>query len=131
LVNCIKDKENLILVAKEKQQIIGFIIGAYNSSFKKATIENIYVNPDFRGKEVGKLLLNDLLTKLEELGCEYLCALTEIENNVAIKFFLNNRFNKGRTFVWLDKILKDSFKKYLPSTILKNIAKTPASDKED
>ena len=111
LIDCIKSKNNPILVAKENKQIVGFIIANYNHSFKKAIIENIFVDPNYRGKEVGKLLLNNLLDKLKELDCEYVCSLTEIENNVAIKFYLNNSFNKGINCVWIDKILNKSFKK--------------------
>jgi len=111
LVDCIKSKNNLILIARENKQIIGFIIANYNPSFKKAIIENIFVNPNFRGKEVGKLLLDNLLSKLKKLGCEYICSLTEIKNNVAVKFYLNNNFNKGINCVWIDKILDKSFKK--------------------
>jgi ribosomal protein S18 acetylase RimI-like enzyme len=111
LVNCIKSKNNPIFVAIKNKEIIGFIISNYNSYFKKAIIENIFVNPDFRGKEVGKLLLCNLLSELKSLGCEYVCSLTEVENEVAIEFYLKNGFNKGISCVWLDNILNDSFKK--------------------
>ena len=111
LIDCIKSKNNPILVAKENKQIIGFIIANYNPSFKKAIIENIFVNPDFRGKKVGNLLLDNLLDELKELGCEYVCSITEIENNVAVKFYLNNNFSKGINCVWIDKILNKSFQK--------------------
>ncbi|MFH1291162.1 MAG: GNAT family N-acetyltransferase [archaeon] len=111
LIDCVKSNNNPILVATENKHIIGFIIANYNPSFKKAIIENIFVSSNFRGKEVGKLLLDNLLDKLKELGCEYVCSLTEIENNVAVKFYLNNNFNKGINCVWIDKILDESFKK--------------------
>ena len=111
LTNCIKSKKNPILVAEENKQIIGFIIANYNSSFKKAIIENIFVNPDFRGKDVGKFLLNNLLNNLKELGCEYVCSLVKDNSNVAIEFYLKNNFNKGINCIWLDKILDNSFKK--------------------
>lgn len=111
LTDCIKSKNNPIFIAKENKQIIGFIIANYNPSFKKAIIENIFVNTDFRGKEVGRLLLDNLLNKLKELGCEYVCSLIENNNDVAVEFYLNNNFNKGINCVWLDKILSDSFKK--------------------
>ncbi len=110
LIDCIKNKNNPIFVAKENKQIIGFIVANYNSSFKKAIIENIFVIPNFRGKEVGKLLLDNLLKELKELGCEYVCSLAEIENDIAVKFYINNGFNKGINYVWVDKILNESFK---------------------
>lgn len=111
LVNCIESKNNPILIAKEKNQIVGFIIANYNPCFKKATIENIFVSPNFRGGKVGKLLLDNLIEKLKVLGCEYLCSLTEKDNDKAIKFFLNENFNRGINCIWLDLILNTSFEK--------------------
>lgn len=111
LINCIKSKNNPILVASQNKQIVGFIITNYNPSFKKAIIENIFVDPNFRGQEVGKLLLDNLLNKLKELGCEYVCSLIEENSDVAVKFYLNNNFNKGINCVWIDKILDNAFKK--------------------
>ncbi|MFO7806847.1 MAG: GNAT family N-acetyltransferase [Candidatus Moraniibacteriota bacterium] len=111
LIDCINSKNNPILVAKENKQVIGFVIANYNPSFKKAIIENIFIDSNFRGREIGKLLLGALLDKLKELGCKYVCSFTEIDNKVAVKFFLNNDFNKGINCVWIDKILDGSFKK--------------------
>ena len=111
LINCVKSKNNPILVAIKNKQIIGFIIANYNPLFKKAVIENIFVNSDFRGKEVGKLLLDNSLNRLRRLGCEYVCSFSEIRNNPAVKFYLNNDFNKGMNCLWVDKILNKSFKK--------------------
>ena len=111
LTNCIQSKINPILVAEENKQIIGFIIANYNPSFKKATIENIYVNLESRAKGIGKLLLTNLLKELKKLNCEYLCSLTQSDNPKAVEFFLKNDFNKGIDCIWLDKILSDKFKK--------------------
>ncbi|MFO7710670.1 MAG: GNAT family N-acetyltransferase [Candidatus Woesearchaeota archaeon] len=111
LVDCIKSANNPILIAKENNQMIGFIIANYNPVFKKAIIENIFVDPDFRGKEVGRLLLDNLISQLKGLGCEYVCSLTEITNDSTVRFYLKNNFNKGIDCVWLDRILSDSFRK--------------------
>jgi N-acetylglutamate synthase-like GNAT family acetyltransferase len=111
LINCIKDNNVPILVAEENKQIFGFIIANYNPSFKKAIIENILVNPNHRGKELGRLLLKNLLNTLIKLDCKYVCALTQINNDLAVEFFLKNEFSKGIDCVWLDKVLDDSFQK--------------------
>ncbi len=111
LIDCIKSKNNPLLVVEKNENIVGFILANYNSSFKKAIIENIYVNPDYRGREVGKLLLNNLLNELKKLGCEYVCSITESKNNAAVEFHLKNGFNKGMNCVWMDKILKNTFQK--------------------
>lgn len=111
LIDCIENDSSPILVATENERVIGFIVANYNLSFKKAIIENIFVDPSFRDKAVGKSLLDHLLNRLKQLDCKYVCALTQTENDVAVNFFLNNRFSKGINCVWLDKILDESFKK--------------------
>ena len=87
LIDCIKSKQNPIFVAVEDSQIIGFIIANYNPSFKKTIIENIFVDPDFRGREIGKSLLDSLLNRLKELDCEYVCSLMEIKDESAVQFY--------------------------------------------
>ena len=111
LSNCIQSKNNPILVAEESKHIIGFIIANYNLCFKKAIIENIFVSPEYRGKNIGESLLKSLLKKLIALKCEYVCSLTEEKNNVAVDFYIKNGFNKGINCVWLDTILGKTFKK--------------------
>ena len=64
LIDCVKSKNNPILVAKNNGQVIGFIIANYNPDFRKAIIENIFVNSDFRGKGVSRDLLNNLFVHL-------------------------------------------------------------------
>ena len=111
LIDCIKSKNNLILVTEENKHIVGFIIANYNPCFKKAIIENIFVKPEHRDKNIGKLLLKSLLKKLAVLKCEYVCSLVEENSNVAVDFYIKNGFNKGINCVWLDTILGKSFKK--------------------
>jgi ribosomal protein S18 acetylase RimI-like enzyme len=111
LVDCIKNKNNPILVAEDNKQIVGFIISNYTPDFKKAVIENIFVKSGYRRNGVGTTLLNSLLKKLVDLKCEYVCLLCDGENDTAINFYIKNRFNKGMTCVWLDSILDKSFKK--------------------
>lgn len=94
MVDCIKNKQNPILIAKEDKQIIGFIIANYNSCFKKAIIENIFVKPEHRGKDIGETLLKRLFEKLTSLKCGYVCFLVEENSSVVIDFYASNGFNK-------------------------------------
>jgi L-amino acid N-acyltransferase YncA len=111
LIKCMKSKTNPILVAEENEKIIGFIIANYNPNFKKAVLENIFIRKEYRRKDTGKLLLKFALEELSKLGCEYVCALCEEKNNVAIDFCIKNGFNRGINCVWVDLILNNSFKK--------------------
>ncbi len=110
LLNIIKSRKDFILVAEENNSIIGFVIVNFNPNFGKAIIENIFVKKEFRGKNVGKQLLEKALERLRKLKCNYICALVESKNK-AIGFYLENEFNKGINCVWMDKILSKSFKK--------------------
>lgn len=110
LKNCVNSKTDFIIIAEEKE-IIGFTIANYNPVFKKAIIENIFVHPDFRGQKVGKKLLDNLMAKLEQIGCEYVCILTESNNKNSIKFYQKMGFNRGINCAWLDKVLGDKFSK--------------------
>lgn len=111
LENCIKSRTDFFLIAEENDGIAGFIIVNYNSTFKKAVIENLYVHPDFRGRKIGRELLESVIEKLKKINCEYICALTETTNERVIKLHLDLDFNKGKEYVWLDKILDKRFSK--------------------
>jgi len=110
LINVVKSRDDIFLVAVEKGEVMGFIIASYSSVFKKATLENIYVSDSFKGRGVSEKLLNKALEKLKLLGCDYVCGLVEDNNKPAIRFFLRNGFDKGRRFIWMDKILGKLFK---------------------
>ena len=77
-----------------------------------AIIENIFVILEYRGKNIGKLLLDNLLNQLKELKCEYVCSLVEKNSEFATEFYIKNGFSRGINCVWLDKILSNSFKKF-------------------
>ncbi len=111
LIACIKDIESFILVAEFSWDIVWFIIVNYNSCFKKAIIENIFVKKEFRKKNIAKLLLETCVNNLVLAGCQYVCSFTEINNNISVNFYLKNWFNRWINCVWLDKILDISFKK--------------------
>ncbi len=112
LADCIKNKQNPIFIAVENKQIVGFVIANYNPSFKKAIVENIFVDPSFRGRGIGKSLLNNLLNRLKELGCEYICSLIEIKDESGVQFYFKNGFNRGIDCVWMDKILDEYFNRF-------------------
>ncbi|MFH1456902.1 MAG: GNAT family N-acetyltransferase [Patescibacteria group bacterium] len=109
LQNCIESKTDFLLIAEEKEEIIGFIIVNNSPVFKKAIIENIYISPQHREQGVAKKLLDSAMNTISGIGCEYVCALMDDAN--AISFYESNGFKKGRNFAWLDKVLSDEFRK--------------------
>lgn len=110
LANAVQANDVLILVA-EDEGIIGFLIANYNSSLKKALIENIYVQPDKRSQGVGDKLLEYMFKLLPDIGCEYVATLVPLDAQGALDLYQRNGLAKGETFVWLDKALGSQFKK--------------------
>jgi len=48
---------------------------------------------------------------LPAMGCEYVATLVPPDANSAISLYAQNGFDRGESFLWLDKSLSDSFKK--------------------
>lgn len=103
LQTLIKSKSDLILVAEENKNIIGFVIFTYNISTKKATFENAWVHPNYRGKSIISNLTKQGIKKLKSQGAKYICALVEVNNNHSIKFLKKHKFEKGFNFTWMHK----------------------------
>lgn len=110
LAHAVQSDDALILVA-EDEAIVGFLIVNYNGALKKALIENIYVQPDKRGQNVSDQLLEQMFRLLPEMGCEYIATLVPPDAQGAIDLYKRSGFSQGETFIWLDKILDNEFKK--------------------
>lgn len=109
LKNAISSDDVIIFIAEDQNEITGFIIANYSKGLRKATIENICVALEYRGKDVGKALLGELVQSLKELGCEYVATLIPPNADEALQLYSSAGFAKGNAFTWLDKPLSDNF----------------------
>jgi len=110
LRDCVKSESDFVVVAEEGK-IVGFVIANYNATFRKAVIENVFVDAEFRGSGVGKKLVDSVTEKLVGIGCEYICLLTESDNKDSIEFYKKIGFNRGIDCVWMDKVIGSGFSK--------------------
>lgn len=99
----LKTSEDPLLVAELDEQVIGFIFGAFHSPTRKMTLENIIVDSTQRRRGVAGMLLDNFVTHSQQLGAEYICALSKTSNLPTIKFFLKNGFSQGEDFAWIYK----------------------------
>ncbi|HEU4914708.1 MAG TPA: GNAT family N-acetyltransferase [Candidatus Saccharimonadales bacterium] len=111
LAHAVESDDVLLLVVEENTVIVGFLIVNYNHGLKKALIENIYVHPDMRGQGIGDQLLQKMLELLPDMGCEYVATLVPLDAKSAVSLYERSGFNRGESFLWLDRSLSDSFKK--------------------
>lgn len=110
LRRAIESDDVLIRVAQYKSQLVGFVIASFSDGLKKATIENIFVSPTYRGKRLGNDLLNYLLQDLENRGCEYVATLIPQDALGALSTYKDAGFTEGEIFLWLDRHLASGFK---------------------
>lgn len=97
------------IVAKEKDRVLGYVIGGLNISDKKAWVLSLGVHPSGRGKGLGKQLLEKLITLFKTQNCEQIALTVYPDNMTAISIYealgfvsgevLNNYFLDNETRV--------------------------------
>ena len=66
LRNWVKSKDDVLLVAEENRQIVGYVLSQYHAPTRKATFENLYVFPKYRNLGIAKMLTLELIHQLKE-----------------------------------------------------------------
>lgn len=99
----IKSKKDSLIIAKENNKIIGFVIFAHHVPTGKATFENAWLDKDYRNKGIIENLVKEGIKDLRKKGANYLCALAKTDNLASIKFLEKNKFMKGFDFSWLHR----------------------------
>jgi ribosomal protein S18 acetylase RimI-like enzyme len=97
----VKKPDDVLLVAEEQDQMVGFILSQYHKESGKATIENIYIAEEHRGTGAGSRLLKKCIDQLKANGARHINACVKSDNEEAIKFFEKYGFNRGYDFVWM------------------------------
>jgi len=101
----VNGKNDILLIAEDKEKIIGFIMSRLHKPTREAIIDNIFVSEDWRGKGVGTTLVKECLKQLKEIGARYVYCTVGASDKPAIKLLKKSNFNKGYEFVWMDKFL--------------------------
>ena len=97
---------DVCLVAEEDGKVIGFVLSQYHKPTGKATIENLFVKEEYRGKGIGRELFAKCSWALKENGATYQCGMVELDNGSILSLLNGVGFGEGKTFVWVDKVFK-------------------------
>ena len=62
---------------------------------RAAWLEDMVVHPDWRGRGVGRQLLNHALAEAKMAGCTRITLLTDAGNHRAMRFYLCARFSRS------------------------------------
>ncbi|MBU0457357.1 MAG: GNAT family N-acetyltransferase [Nanoarchaeota archaeon] len=101
----VKSSNDILLVAEDKTQIIGFLLSMVHKHSKSAIIENLYVKKEYRKIGMGRNLVEECLSRLKKKGINDVWAEINQRNRNAINFFKTIGFIKGYTFVVVEKII--------------------------
>lgn len=105
LEKSVVSQNDVLLVAEDETNIIGFNITFVHAPSGKATMENLWISESCRGKGVGKQLVQESIVQLKEKGCSYLCNFIHDNNEASIGLFENLGFDKGHKFYWMSQNL--------------------------
>ncbi len=97
-----RDSE-LFLVAEENEKIVGSVMGSYDG--RRGWINHLAVHPDYQGKRVGKLIMEELEQRLKRIGCKKINLLIEYDNSKVIGFYENLGYNTDE-LVFMEKWIK-------------------------
>lgn len=98
----IKEFNGKMLLFKENEKIIGLIVGVINNNKtieydfrapKRGRITELVVTKKYRGKNIGKRLLDSMKEYLKNIGCEKIMIEVFGYNENAIKFYTKNGYH--------------------------------------
>ena len=106
-----KDYLPTSLVAEEVDgTVVGFVMGElymgeYGIFQEEATLDTIGVDPDCQHKGIGKLLIDEFLDHLRELGVQKINTLVDRNDSKLMHFFNANQFSPSKTIINLERSL--------------------------
>lgn len=94
----LKSRSMFILLAQVDKQIVGYVavcIARISERFYNpiAEIENLCVDPLYRGKGVGTMLMQEISNIVKKRGVKRLKVIVLSNNNPALRFYRNNGYN--------------------------------------
>ena len=98
----VAEKNGKIYLYEENKKIVGLAVGIVNNDKttscdfdvpKRGRIAELVVNKNYRGKGIGKILLQKMSAYLKSIGCEKIMIEVFGYNEKAIKFYQKNGFH--------------------------------------
>jgi ribosomal protein S18 acetylase RimI-like enzyme len=103
LTRWVESEKDVLLVAEENKEIIGFVTFAHHVPTGKVTFENAWIDEKHRRTDLIKDLTNEGLERLKKFGASYICGLAKTDNLASVKFLQKLNFSKGFDFTWLHR----------------------------
>ena len=100
LKKVLSDKQDFILMAKVGENFAGYLLASKLEPYPEFDIEffgyvkEIYAKPEFRGKGIGKKLIEEATKRFKEQGIEYLYLHCDCQNADALDFYASADFKE-------------------------------------
>lgn len=106
LEELMKEPSNHLLVAKENNQIVGFVNFTTRKSIMHSgpsgLIDELIVSRKNRGSGIGKQLILSVIQKCKGLGCSEVEVSTEKSNSSSRKFYKSCGFEENAVLLEID-----------------------------
>lgn len=98
----VKKCNGKILLFKDNEKIVGLVVGLINNDEteeydfkapKRGRITELIVDKEYRGKQIGKQLLDTMKEYLKSIECEKILIAVFGYNESAIKFYEKNGYH--------------------------------------
>lgn len=90
---------HLLVATTTSGKVVGMVNLLYVISTAEgatvAILEDMVINPDYRGFGIGSILLEEAISFARKQGCKRITLLTDVNNEKAINFYAKHRFQKS------------------------------------
>jgi mycothiol synthase len=86
---------NLVMSASDGRAA-AFCIGWYDPDTRRGQVEPMGVHPDFQGKGLGRIILNEMLSRFQGMGARSACVETDNYRNAAFRLYEKSGFRVSR-----------------------------------
>ncbi len=106
LLRAIKDPDHIMLVAVDKDKLVGFSITGIDKALRDAEIHEFVVRAEYRRTGIGNQLLEETLRTLEETTeVNHVVSHVQIDNSTMKEFLQKRNFQRGGDFTWMEVML--------------------------
>lgn len=107
LLRAINDRDHIMIVALDGEQLIGFCMTAIDTALRDAEIHTLVVKPEYQGKGIGTWLLEETLWRLGFRSNDVNRVVSFVqETNVEMQEFMRRHgFQKGTKFYPMELML--------------------------
>ena len=98
------DPESMF-VAKDGETLVGMCLVEFLHGWVYCS--DLYVDDPYRGKGIGKMLLDEVQTAAAKRGIEFVDLVVEENNEEAKSFYKKIGFHEGFHFIWMSRKKKN------------------------